>query len=72
MGIEPNDSFQQHAEAKAREQGWKFDLIKGDMSLLQRLVNGEWDQQDFLVVKPGWRVVVRYDDGIIAAENPDE
>ncbi len=71
MGMEPNDAFQRHAEEKAREHGWKFEKIQGDMSLFRRLVNGEWDERDFLVVKPGWKVVVRYDDGIIAAENAE-
>lgn len=32
---------------------WEYDEIKGDPSLMQRLVNGNWDGGDFLVVRPG-------------------
>jgi hypothetical protein len=31
-------------------------------------VAGDWDENDFLVVPPGWRVKATYDDGIIDKE----
>jgi hypothetical protein len=31
-------------------------------------VDGPWDEKDFLVVPPGWRVIATYDDNIIGAE----
>ncbi len=37
----------------ADELGWKFDRIEGSSSLLQRLVDGDWHSNDFLVVAPG-------------------
>lgn len=36
--------------------GWNYDQIKGDPSLMQRLVDGHWDQNDFLTVKPGQKI----------------
>jgi hypothetical protein len=70
MGIEPDDRFERGARAKAEERGWKFDKVKGDMSLFRQLVDGQWAERDFLVVRPGWRVVARLDEGIIDAEPP--
>ena len=32
---------------------WDYDEIKGDPSLMQRLLDGDWDAGDFLVVEPG-------------------
>ena len=36
--------------------------------LFERLVAGDWDENDFLVVPPGWRVKPTYDGGIIEKE----
>lgn len=68
MGIEPGDQFERTARAKAEENSWSFDRAEGNMSLLERLVNGPWDDEDFLVVPPGHRVVSTFDDRIIATE----
>jgi len=68
MGIEPDDRFERLAREQAAERGWKFEKVQGDMALIQRLVDGAWDEKDFLAVPPGWRVAVTYDDGIVQAE----
>ena len=71
MGIEPDGRFEDEARKTAAERGWVFEKERGDLTLLQRLVNGDWSEEDFLVVHPGERIVARYDDGVIAAErNP--
>ncbi|HZT33650.1 MAG TPA: DUF1638 domain-containing protein [Bryobacteraceae bacterium] len=68
MGVEADDRFERRTQADARERGWKFEKIRGDMSLIESLVNGEWDDGRFLVVNPGWRIAARYDDGIVGVE----
>jgi hypothetical protein len=72
MGVEPDDRFERMAREQAAERGWKFEKVAGDMSLIQRLVDGPWDEQDFLTVPPGWRVAVTYDEQIIRAERAPE
>ncbi|MBI3947682.1 MAG: DUF1638 domain-containing protein [Armatimonadetes bacterium] len=47
------------------ERGWEYDEIPGDIGLLRRWVDGDWDSEDFLVVRPGQRVVATYDDRIL-------
>jgi hypothetical protein len=69
MGVEPDDSFEQHAREKAAERGWSFETIEGDMRLVTALVNGEWNEEDFLIVKPGQHIAVSHTDGIITAED---
>jgi Protein of unknown function (DUF1638) len=52
----------------AAQQGWQFERLPGDLGWLQRLVDGEWSDAEFLTVQPGQHVVLRYDEGIIGAE----
>ena len=35
---------------------WRYDVLKGDQGLMQRLVDGEWDPDSFLVLEPGQTV----------------
>lgn len=68
MGVEPNGQFESHTRQQAEERGWKFEKLQGDLSMIQRLVEGVWDKKEFLVIPPGWHVVARYDEGIVTAE----
>ena len=70
MGVEPDDRFERQAKAEADERGWKFEKVRGDMSLIQRLVDGPWADDDFLLIPPGGRLVAKYDEGVIALD-PD-
>jgi hypothetical protein len=66
MGVEPDDRFERQARAGASERGWQFEKVQGDLTLLRKLINGDWDA-DFLIVPPGWRVAATHDDRIIEA-----
>ncbi|MGD0697392.1 MAG: DUF1638 domain-containing protein [Terriglobia bacterium] len=68
MGMEPDSSFEGLAREKARARGWKFEKVKGDLGLIQRLVDGVWGEREFLIVPPGWKITAHYNSGIIAAE----
>ncbi len=53
----------------AAAEGKEYKCLPGDLRLLRMLTRGEWDEQEFLVVPPGWHTVGRYDaDEIIACE----
>lgn len=63
------DERERKAEEIAQQQGWKFERLPGDLGWLRRLVDGEWDEKEFLILKPHHRVAHSYDDGLIAAES---
>lgn len=50
------------------EKGWQYDEIPGDLGLLQKLLDGEWPEDDFLVVRPGQKVVASFDEKIMTAK----
>jgi hypothetical protein len=62
------DERERKAEEIAKLQGWKFERLPGDMGWLRRLVDGEWDEKGFLVLKPHQKVALSYGDGLISAE----
>ncbi len=68
MGVEPDGRFERRAREEAAERGWTFEKVRGDMRLIQRLVDGPWEPEEFLVAPPGSRIAARHDDGILGAE----
>lgn len=69
-GVGPEERFEQETREEAARRGWKFEKLAGDVSLIARLVSGEWDEASFLVVAPGERVIASYDEGILGTERP--
>ena len=67
MGIEPDDRFERATREEARRRGWNFEKLAGDMSLLQSLVDGPWDEERFLVVPPGFQIAASFDEHIVKA-----
>jgi len=49
--------------------GWRYDEVKGDSGLMQRLVDGLWSEKEFLIVQPGQKITEDLtEEGIIKAE----
>jgi len=67
-GLESGGPFFADAMTRAREKGWTFDRLPGDLAWLSRLVSGEWPAADFVIAEPGQRIVASYDIGVIRAE----
>jgi hypothetical protein len=67
LGVGDGSSVEQRARADAGRRGWNFEKLRGDLGLVQRLLNGDWDE-DFLVVKPGQAIKMTYDEGIIGCQ----
>ncbi|MGO9317102.1 MAG: DUF1638 domain-containing protein [Terracidiphilus sp.] len=66
-GVESEDSFRAQARAEAEKEGWRFEEVPGSLALLERLVNGEWDAADFLLVSPGAAVQGSLGESIVEA-----
>jgi Protein of unknown function (DUF1638) len=64
MGIEPDDRFEKQSREMAANADWNFEKVSGDMTLFQRLIDGNWND-DFLVVMPGEKICPTHDENII-------
>lgn len=49
--------FKRQAEA----EGKQFTLLQGSLDILRALVNGDWDNDNFLTIGPGRQITARYD-----------
>jgi len=62
-------SFKEYTKACAEYLGWDYDELKGDSGLIQRMVDGQWSEEEFLVVQPGQKIGEDLtNEGIIKAE----
>jgi len=59
--------YSEQEQATAKKRGWKFEKIDGNIDLLMRLVNGKWDNEDFLVIPAGQTIQPSHNDSIIKA-----
>lgn len=64
VGVGDGEPVAEIAAAEADRRGWNFERMAGNVSLIQRLIYGQWDQ-DFLVIEPGQQIVMSYDEGVI-------
>ncbi len=56
---------------KAEAQGKDFVVIEGSTDLIRKMVNGDWNDEDFLVLKPGQAIAPVYDhDEVVRADKP--
>lgn len=67
MGVEP-EGREQTARDRAKEKGWDFKILPGDMRLIDQLLNGDWNEGEFLTVSPGGTIKAAYDDSIVRAD----
>lgn len=68
MGIEPDGRFELQTREEAAARNMEFEKVRGDMRLIEKLVSGDWDPEEFLIVPPGHRIVARYDEAIVGIE----
>ena len=64
MGVGDSNGVEHEAHAEANRRGWTFERMSGDLALISRLLNGEWEK-DFLVLQPGQRVKMSHDDDVV-------
>ena len=52
-GLPGTEQARAYTQACAEHLHWYYDEVQGDSSLMQRLVDGNWGNDDFLTVAPG-------------------
>jgi len=53
----------------AAQRDWKYEELPGDIRLIKKLVNGEWNEDEFLIVQPGEEIIASYDNRILEVQS---
>jgi hypothetical protein len=64
--LTPADDAAGRAAEETERRGWRFERILADLTLVRKLLFGEWDDE-FQVLQPGERLEMSYDDGVVRA-----
>lgn len=67
-GLPGGEALKKKAQEFCKERDWKFEEVKGDLSLLLDLVSGTWDSERFLVIKPGEKLMSDGVDSIMTTD----
>ncbi|HAZ63100.1 MAG TPA: hypothetical protein DCZ72_05750 [Armatimonadetes bacterium] len=65
-------ALEAQVRAICEDRGWQYEAMTGDIGLLERLVAGEWDPKEYLVVPPGHEIVADWHGGVVAAVPSEE
>ena len=65
-GMASDDVARERARAETERRGWRFETVLSDLRLIERLLDGEWND-DFLVIQPGEAVAMSYGDDVVKA-----
>jgi hypothetical protein len=52
-GVGDIEEYRRHAREFASEKHWEYEELEGDSGLLDRMMDGNWDAAEFLIVRPG-------------------
>ena len=69
-GVGPVEEYRRISRDEARERNWLYEELAGDGVLIRKLLNGDWNDDDFLIVPPGWRIAASNDPGVLRAVAP--
>ncbi len=64
--------YQEATQREAQTRGWEYELLLGNTLLLQRLLDGDWTPEDFLVAPPHIPICAAYDDAIVCCGHSNQ
>lgn len=65
LGIGNGREIEQKAISEAAHRGWTFERMNGDLILIRNLLEGNWDNRDFLKISPGHEIAMTGDETIV-------
>lgn len=57
--------YRETTKRLAAEKGWAYEEAGGDTGLIFRLLNGDWNPEEFLVLPPNVSAAPSHDENII-------
>ncbi len=68
-GLTDSGEYKNYTKRCADFLHWNYEELKGSPALMQKLIDGDWNESEFLVVEPGQKICEDLtNDGIMKAE----
>lgn len=64
--------YKEYSKECAKWLNWSYEELKGSPGLIEAFLAGDWDNDRFLVVEPGYRIAATNGDDIITAVKDEE
>lgn len=68
MGLVTDLGYDQVTQEYASARNWTYHKIQGDLRLIHHLLNGDWPDAEFLVLRPGQTIQLADVDTVIRAD----
>ena len=59
------EKYKKDMAQQALNKQWEYEEIQGDTGLLMRMLNGDWNAEEFLVIQPGQCMEPSHDEDIV-------
>ncbi len=63
-GVGNRTYYREHSKEYANENNWAYEELEGDKILLMKLLNGQWNDSEFITVPPTFKPVPSYGENI--------
>jgi hypothetical protein len=70
FGFADFGSYRDYTKKCAEWLKWNFDEINGNPELIRDFVNGNWNDDDYLIVEPGETIIATHDENVIGIKKP--
>jgi hypothetical protein len=60
-----SEYYHQQSAADAKDKGFEYERVTGDIRLVADLTEGNWNDDDFLIVPPKCKITPSFDDSIV-------
>ena len=67
LGFGDTEKYKEYTRTCAEWLKWETEFLQGDPTLVKQFLDGPWDNERFLVVQPGEKIVASHDEYVIAA-----
>jgi hypothetical protein len=65
MGVADSSDVEAETREEAARRGWTFEKLPGDLVLIRKLIDGDWDD-DVLILQPGQQIKMTYDERVVS------
>jgi hypothetical protein len=65
LGFGDTTEYEEYTQDCAKYLNWKYDKLEGDATLIKNILEGNWDEDMFLIVEPGYKIKATNDENIM-------